>query len=275
MFSLMNSFTRFASDSMHSSLMVSWRNILALVFLLPFVLRSGIRTMATTRPGAHFWRALVGMMGMQLWTYSIVTMDLTVATALSFTAPLFASLFAVIFLREHSDATRWACLILGFCGTLVILSPDMHSDYSGGWVVLFTTSLWATAGIMVKSLTRSEPTLRIVFLMTVLMMLFSLPFAAHVWRMITLHELGLMACVAATSLIAHFLLVKAYSMASIVSLMPFDFTRLIFTSIFAYAFFEETLDTATVIGGLIVLMSACYIAQRDARRPVKLLSTAS
>ncbi len=264
MFSLMNSFMRLASDTMHSSLIVSWRNLFALVLLLPFVMRAGIATMRTDRPFAHGWRALIGMLGMQLWTYCIVTMDLTVATALSFTAPLFTSLFAVVFLKEESSALRWLCLLAGFGGTLIILNPDLSAANMHGFVVLFTTSLWAVAGMVVKSLTRTEPALRIVFLMTVLMSVFSLPFAHHVWRLLTLHEAALIFCVAVTSLVAHVLMVKAYSLTSIVSLMPFDFSRLIFTSIFAYLFFAETLGSSTVMGSLIIIASAFIIARRDA-----------
>lgn len=265
MFSLMNSFIRMLSESMHSSLIVSWRNLLALALLLPLVGYQGFATMKTKRLKGHFWRGLVGMFGMQLWTYCIVTIDLNVATALSFTAPLFACLFAVIFLREQADIYRWLALLTGFAGTLIIIQPGMGDFSSVSVVVLFTTSLWAITGLMVKSLTRTEPPLRIVFIMTVFMTIFSLPFAAHVFRLPTEHEAWLLLCVAITSLAAHFLQVQAYSMATVVSLMPFDFTRLLFTSIFAYVFFSEVLDEATLIGGMVVLASAFSIARRDAR----------
>lgn len=265
MFSLMNSFIRLLSESMHSSLIVSWRNLMALALLLPIAAYRGFGTLRTRRLKGHFWRGLVGMFGMQLWTYCIVTIDLNVATALSFTAPLFACLFAVIFLHEKADHWRWLALFAGFIGTLIIIRPGMGDFSSVSLVVLFTTSLWATTGLLVKSLTRTEPPFRIVFLMTVFMTIFSLPFAVHVFRLPNADEFLLILCVAVTSLAAHFLQVQAYSMASVVSLMPFDFTRLLFTSIFAYLFFSETLDEATFVGGLIVLISAISIARRDAR----------
>lgn len=265
MFSLMNSFIRIVSETMHSSLIVSWRNILALVMLMPVVAYQGFGMVRTERLPGHFWRGLVGMFGMQLWTYCITTIDLSVATALSFTAPLFACLFAVIFLREQADKFRWLALLAGFGGTLIIIRPGM-GDFNGvSFLVLFTTSLWATTGLMVKSLTRTEPPLRIVFLMTVFMTVFSIPFAAHVFRLPTAHEMLLLFGVASASLAAHFLQVKAYSMATVVSLMPFDFTRLLFTSVFAYLFFSETLDETTFIGSMVVLISAISIARRDAR----------
>lgn len=266
MFSLMNSFIRMVSESMHSSLIVSWRNIFALALLLPLVAYRGFGDVVRTkRLKGHFWRGLVGMAGMQLWTYCIVTIDLNVATALSFTAPLFACLFAVIFLREQTDMYRWLALFAGFAGTLIIIRPGMGDFNSVSVLVLFTTSLWATTGLLVKSLTRTEPPLRIVFLMTVFMTIFALPIAIPVFRLPNMDEFVLLACVAVTSLAAHFLQVQAYSMATVVSMMPFDFTRLLFTSVFAYFFFAETLDEATLIGGLVVLASAFSIARRDAR----------
>lgn len=202
---------------------------------------------------------------MQLWTYSIITMDLTIATALSFTAPLFASILAVFFLGETSNTTRWLCLITGFAGTLIVLKPDVSAGLHGGAVVLLTTTLWAAAGIMVKSLTNTEPALRILWIMTCLMTVFSIPFAWHIWRLPNAYEAMLLACVAISSLIAHFCMVKAYSLATVVSLMPFDFTRLLFTSIFAFFFFEESLSATTALGGAVIVLSAMVSARCDAR----------
>lgn len=252
---------------MHTALIVSWRNILALVLLLPFIWHTGIQSLKTVRLKGHLWRAAIGMAGMQLWTYSISVINLNVATALSFTAPLFASLFAVLFLKEHSDRYRWAALITGFLGTIIIVEPGMEDFSSTSLIVLLTTSLWATAGLMVKSLTKTEPPFRIVVLMTCFMTLFSLPisFGLGVFRLPTFLEFEFTLAIAITSLTAHFLQVKAYSMATVVSLMPLDFTRLIFTGIFAYLFFAETLGGNTLIGSMVVLISAFAIASRDAK----------
>jgi drug/metabolite transporter (DMT)-like permease len=267
MFSLMNVFVRMGAESMHTMLIVNWRNMLAFAILLPFALFHGRNYFKTKRLKGHIWRALIGLSGMQLWTYSISIMPLNIATALSFTAPLIACLFAILVFREPSDRYRWAALFTGFGGMLIIIQPGMADFNDKSLIVLFTTSMWAATGLMVKSLTRTEPAFRIVVLMTFFMTIFSLPMAiiADVWRWPNVIELKYLLAIAISSLGAHFLQVKAYSLASIVSLMPFDFTRLIFTSILSYFMFAQTLDGNTLIGGLVITISAFAIASRDAR----------
>lgn len=264
-FSAMNVCIRAASTELHTTVIVCLRNFLALGILLPFVLHQGVAMLKTTRIKSHFWRATLGVVGMQGWFYCIATLPLNHATALSFTAPLFTSLFAVLFLKEHAGRTRWLAMGMGFMGTLVILQPSPSDFEWNSLMVIFTTCMWAMAGMLVKSLTRSEPPLRIIFYMALFMFLWSiLPAALH-WRMPSAQGWALLALIAAFSTVAHWTLVKAYSLAKVVQLMPYDFLRLIFTSFFAYLAFHETSDSTTWLGAAIIITSAVMIARRDAK----------
>lgn len=264
-FSLMNIFIRYASEELHTTVIVFFRNFLSVLFLLPWALRDGAALVKTTRIGAHFWRAAIGMLGMQSWFYCIATLPLNHATALSFTAPLFTTLFAVLFLGERADKFRWLALAVGFVGTLIILRPSIADTELSSMVVLFATSMWAIAGMLVKSLTTTEPPLRIVFYMALFMMLLALPPALMHWQWPSPVLWACLACVAIASTGAHWFLVRAYSIAQVVQLMPFDFLRLIFTAIFAYFFFHETSDLFTWLGAGVIIASAVAIARRDAK----------
>lgn len=264
-FSAMNVCIRETSAELHTTVIVCLRNLLALALMLPFVLRRGTGMLKTKRPMPHFWRATIGMVGMQGWFYSIATLPLNQATALSFTAPLFTSLFAVIFLKEQAGRTRWAALLAGFLGTLIILRPDPQQFEWNALVVMFTTAMWACAGMLVKSLTRSEPPLRIIFYMAFFMLLWSIPPAALHWSMPGAKSWGLLLLIAIFSTAAHWSLVKAYSLANVVQLMPFDFLRLIFTALLAYLVFHESSEPTTWAGALIIIGSAVFIARRDAK----------
>jgi drug/metabolite transporter (DMT)-like permease len=269
-FSLMNIFIRMLSEPMHTTVIVFWRNFFSVLLMLPWVLPRGAEALKTSRLGGHFWRAIIGIIGMESWFYCVATLPLNHAIALSFTAPLFTTIFAVLWLKERADMVRWAALIGGFIGVLIILRPNSSDMSMASLVVLFATSMWAIAGMLVKSLTHTEPPLRIVFYMALFMMLFSLPVALPHWQWPTLHQTGLLLCVALASTSAHLFLVRAYSMADIVKLMPFDFLRLIFTAIFTYYFFHETSDTATWVGAGIIVACAVCVAQRDVRNSQKI-----
>jgi len=264
-FSTMNVFIRFATDELHTTMIVFLRNIITLIMLLPWACKANFALMRTTRLKSHFWRATVGVIGMQGWFYCIATLPLNHATALSFTAPVFSTLFAVLFLREKADIWHWLAMVLGFVGVLIILRPAGADFTPTSLVVLFTTSIWAMAGMLVKSLTNTESPLRIVFFMVVFMTMWSLPPAFMHWHWPSLPTLGFVCVIAVFAFFAQLFLAKAYSMADVVKLVPYDFMRLIFTAIGAYLAFGETTDIYTWVGAAIIIASALMNARRDAK----------
>jgi drug/metabolite transporter (DMT)-like permease len=267
-FSLMNICVRLLSAQMHTTVIVFWRNLFALLLMLPWVLRSK-GMLRTNRIGGHLWRAIIGNFGMQSWFYCLATLPLTQATALSFTAPLFTTLFAVLILRERADKYRWLALLGGFIGVLIVVRPGLLSFNLASLLVLGTASLWAVVGMQLKSLSRTEPSLRIVFYMAGFMVLFSLPVALPHWIWPTTPQCLLLLAAAAASTAAQLLLVKAYSLTDIVKLVPFDFTRLIFTAMLSYIIFGENSSPATWLGAGIIIASAVLIAKRDAKTAFK------
>ena len=118
--------------------------------------------------------------------------------------------------------------------------------------------------ILIKNLTRTEPATRIVFYMALFMTLFSLPVAVPFFAPLSPVEYAKAFAVALSSTIAHLLLARAYTKAEMVVLMPFDYSRLIFTAVLAYFVFAEQLDSWTVIGSLVIVASSVYITHREA-----------
>jgi len=268
-FSLMNVFIRELSAEMHTTIIVFFRNFLCIFLLLPFMLRGGIDTFRTKRLRSHVWRALIGIGGMQTWFYCISTLPLNQATALSYTSPLFTTLFAAFYLHEKLTRARIMALVIGFVGAMVILRPDPHHFDERALFVFLATSLWAVAGITVKTLTKTEPPLRIVFYMSVFMSLLALPPASLHWAWPTPHQYLLLLLIALTSLGAQLCLAHAFKRAEVASLTPYDFGRLIFTSIFAWIAFRETPDPVSWIGAAIIVGSAAYLTRRESRRAAR------
>ena len=264
-FSAMNVSVRAISGELHPTLIVMLRCLITLVLLAPFIVHLGASTLRTTRLKQHFARGMVGGIGMIGWTYSVSILPVTYATALSFTAPLFVTLLAMIFLGEKAGWDRWLALFIGFVGTWIILRPDASSFDSRALIVLGTCVLWATTGILIKSLSATEPPLRMVFYMNLFMLLLTTPFGLFHWAMPSLHVWAVLVVIAICSLIMHISMVRAYALAPLVTLMPFDFTRLISTALFAFILFGETSDLATWLGAAIIMTSAAFMARRDIR----------
>lgn len=267
LFSAMTTVIGAMAGSMPSTQLVLLRNIASLLLI---VLWQGIITrrlprFTTDRMAGHFWRATAGICAMEAWFYSLTLMPVTLATALSFTTPIFATIIAIVFLGERAGLRRWSAIITGFVGMLIILRPGTEAMSPYSLFVIFSSIMMAIAGTLVKSLTRTESPETIVFFMALFMVPWSvLPVIGH-WQDITLGDMGGVCAVAFLSTAAHLFLTRAFVRADMVTLMPFDFTRLIFTAVFAYIAFGETLDGATLMGSLIIVASTVYIAHREAR----------
>ncbi len=267
-FSLMNVTIRLVVEHVPAPQMVFLRNVFSLCLIIPWIIsrKESFALTFTQRVPGHFWRAGIGFIAMELWFYSLSIVPVTTATALSFTTPIFATIFAVFLLKEHAGIRRVAANAVGFFGVLVILRPDAETFSIGGMVVLASSMFMALAGTLVKRLTQTEAPETIVFYMALFMAPLSLPFALVVWQPLPAAHAGALVLVALFSSASQLLMAHAFRHAHMTALLPLDFLRLVFTGLFAYMLFGETIDAHTLLGTLIILGSSVYIVHREAIR---------
>lgn len=259
---------RLLAPEMHSTLAVALRNAVGLILIVAWVgfLERGVPKFPTARLSGHFWRATVGIVSMELWFYCLTVMPLTLATALSFTTPIFSTIFAIIFLREKAGWHRWSAVILGFIGVLIILHPGAGDVSPRAMLVLMSSAIMAVAGVLIKTLSRTEKPETMVFYMALFMLPWSVIPALFHLQPVTPYQLWLVFLIALFSTVSHLLLVRAFVRADMVALMPLDFTRLLFVALFAYVLFGETMDEYTLAGALVIVASTVYIAHREAKK---------
>src|SRR6185295_13296481 len=104
----------------------------------------------------HFWRAGLGFLSMEIWFYSLSILPLNVATALSFTTPVFGTLFAIWLLKEKAGWRRWSAIAVSFIGVLIILRPESAEFNPSAGIVLVSSALLAMVGVVIKHLTSTE-----------------------------------------------------------------------------------------------------------------------
>jgi len=276
-FSIMNISIRVVSLEMDPLQIAFFRNFFALLFMLPWLARAGLGSLRTKRLASHFWRAVLGLLAMTCWFYSIALLPLAEAVALNFTVPLFATIGAVIFLREVVRARRWTATLLGFLGVLVILRPGF-AEFSATMALPVVAALFmATATLLVKSLSRSESPAAIVIYMNLILTPLSLVPALFVWRWPGGSDFALLVLIGLLAAVAHILLTRAYTKADASAVMPFDYARLPFVAALAFLVFGEVPDLWTWIGAAVIGASAIYIAHREAQmaQPHGLAGTAA
>ncbi|MBN8530855.1 MAG: DMT family transporter [Alphaproteobacteria bacterium] len=264
-FSIMNTAIRYTSAEVPSFLMVFWRNVWGVVILLPWLLHAGVKGLHTTRYRAHLVRAACGVIAMELWFYALFLLPVAEAVALSFITPIFVTIGASLILHEKVGRGTWLAVALGFIGVLIIARPGTAVFGPGAVFVLCSSCAMATSGLLVKALSRTESAPRTVFYMNANMMVISAPLAYMYWQPVSWEMQGMLLIVAVSSSAAHFCMIGAFKFADVKTVIPFDFTRLVFTAILAYLVFGEVLDFWTAIGAAIIMAGSIYAGRREAR----------
>jgi drug/metabolite transporter (DMT)-like permease len=265
----MLSAVKHVSETLHPFEVSFFRCAFGFLLLLPVIWRAGgLTVLATGRPGLHLLRGLLNAGGMLTFFLAISLVSLATASAISFSAPLFASLLAVIFLREKIGLHRSLALVVGFLGTIVILRPGGEVFGGGALLALGSSLLWAGAMIVIKRLTFTDSPLCITAWAAFSVGVFTLIPAIFFWRWPTLEEWGWLVLIGGLGNTVQYGFSKAFQLADATVVLPFDFLKLVWASIIGFLIFSEMPDIWTWVGGIIIFAASFYVAYRERQKGV-------
>jgi len=273
-FALMAVAIRLASQTLHTFEIAFFRNFFGVVAALPLLLRHGPELLRTTQLPRYVIRCVVGIASMFCGFWAIGHLPLAQAVSLSYSTPLFVTIAAVWWLGEQVRARRWAAVMIGFVGVLVIVRPGMEGFSAGTLVAIAAAVLSAIVSIQIKQLSRTEPADRIVLWTTLLWVPLSLGPALFVWewpRGVT------WLWVAAAGLLGtsgHMLWTRAIKLGDVSALTPISFMQLPVVALCGFLLFGEKVDGWTALGAAIILGSNAYIAHREAQLARRRATTA-
>lgn len=262
-FCVMHALVARASQEVPPIEVAFFRNLFGFLVLLPAVIRTRFVAFRTTKLHLHALRGGLNSVSMMMFFTALAITPLAEATALSYTAPLFMTIGAVLVLHEKIHARRMTALIIGFLGALVVLRPGLVPIGLGPMLVIGSTVLWAGSMLDIKILARTDSSLTIATYMTVFLMPITLVAALFVWQWPTWEQLGIMFLLGCCGSAGHMLFTEAFKHGDTTALMPLDFTKLIWASIIGYFFFGQMPDQWTWIGGTVIFASATYLSYRE------------
>jgi drug/metabolite transporter (DMT)-like permease len=247
---------------------VFFRNAFAFLPICLYMARTtGFGVLKTQRPAAHLTRAGIGLVGMTCGFSSVRHLSLTDAAAFQFTSPLFMTALAAPILAERVGVHRWAAVLAGFVGVLIIIRPlPGHMNLIGSALGLGGAVATAFAMITVRELGRTEAGAAIVFYFTCagsLAGLASIPFGWTIPDALTLILLMLAGVIGGVS---QLLMTEALRVAPVGVVAPFDYTQLVWAALFGFLVWGERLHPATLVGAMLVAASGIYILVRETRR---------
>jgi len=248
----------FARASVQLAVVALW-----IVARSPAVLR-------TRRPALHLVRGLTSLVCWWLYYRSFQSLDLALATILTFTTSLFVVLLAGPILGERVGRLRWAMTVLGFAGIAVATLPDLSAAEAAplGVAAGLGASLAASALIFQnRILARTEPTATIMFYIGLVATLGTLPVMLANWRPLEAEPLALLALSGGLGTAGMLFTIEAYRVGEVSALAPFPYLRLVFSALAGMILFAEMPGPHTFAGAVLIVISAVVVTRGEARPP--------
>ncbi|MEI8701211.1 DMT family transporter [Mesorhizobium sp. ISC15] len=247
------------------------RSVIGFFILLPLVMISGgFAAMRTKRPLANIVRNVVHFIGQAAWLYALTLIPLAVLISIEFTTPIWTAILAVGFLGERLSRPKVAAIMLGLIGVMIIVRPGAGSVDPGHVVVLGAAVCFGISVVLVKSLTRTDSVVRIIFWMLLIQSVLGLVPALYEWRNPPLELWPWILLIAFTGMSSHFCMARALAYADATVISPMDFLRVPLSALIGWLLYHEQIDAFTAGGALLILMGNLLNLQRKATKPAEI-----
>ena len=270
-FSTMGALLKLASmEGLNAPELVFYRSLFSLPVVLLWVLkRESLASLRPNRPLAHVWRSCLGLLSMGLTFQALILLPLADATAINFTAPIFATILSFLILREDVGPHRWGAVVLGFVGVLIVARPGGSSLPILGIAIALVGAV-GQAGVTttLRHLQRSENIAAIVFWFAIAGIVVGgllMPFFGR------LHGLTALALVLAGGFAGGIgqLLMTSSLRAPVSVVSPFDYLQIVAATIYGWLLFSDVPSLHTILGAALIAGSGIYTALREHRRRLR------
>ncbi len=265
LFTLETVFVKLLAGSVSIAMIMLVRSAGQILWVTPWMARRGLAIFRTRHPWLHVLRGLFSLICWALYYWSFQRLDLATATVLSFTSVMFVTALAGPVLGEVVRWRRWTATIMGFIGVVIVARP-FAAGRNPAVLVALTSALFG-AGIVLttKRLSSTEHTDTIMLYIGIITFSGSLPAALPAFTVPEAWQATWLALMAIIGPAGMQLWIGAFRLADATVVAPIGYTRLLFATAAGALMFDEQPDWWTATGAVLIVASALYITQREAR----------
>ena len=264
---IMFAFVKLAGEQgVHVTESLFYRQLTAMPLICFLIWRSdaGWPAIKSHKHGLHILRALLGIFAMGLNFWAMTLLPLADATTISFTVPIFATLFAALILRENVGIQRWSAILIGFIGVLIVIQPGgTLIPAFGATVALAGALVTAAVTLVIRMLGRTETSIVTIFWFSVYT-LPALAVCAYVYggghdtkTWMYLFGIGIFGA------LGQLTITQSLRFAPVSTIVPMDYTALLWATIFGILIFGQFPGISIWIGAPIIIGSGLFIAWRE------------
>lgn len=265
LFSIMDALAKSLIER-HDPVQVVWARYASQTFWAIVILSPRLRAvLATDRLGLQLLRSAL-LFGATLFFFaSLAHLKLAEATAIFEVAPLVITILSVLILREQVGPRRWAGVLAGLVGAMVIIRPGTEVFSPASLLPLAAATCFAGYSIATRFLGRDEsPFTSLIYttLLGTLIASLALPFF---WTTPAPADAAVMAGFGAIGMVGQLFLILALRHAPASLIAPFAYCSLAFNIVWGILFFAEIPDIWTITGGAIIVGAGLYVWHREMR----------
>lgn len=266
MFAASSAIMKFEVTRLPLGEVMAGRSLSSLLICAAVVLpSSGLGAFATLRPGAHVARGLSQAVSQTFTVIALWFMPLAGAIAISFSAPLFAAVISLVWLKERFDLPRLWALVVGFSGVLVVTRPGADSLGVGAAFALMNAVMYGSVTVAVRGMTRTESTT------TLLMWQMAVVALCHsallvfgcVWP--SLADAALLIASGLANGLGQYLWTKSLRLAPTAAVSPFYYLMLVWAILLGFLVWGDRPTVSLIVGSCVVVGAGLILLAREAR----------
>jgi drug/metabolite transporter (DMT)-like permease len=270
-FSVINAVVKWEAARYPLNEVVFFRCLFSLVPCLALLAATGgFRRLRTQRLKEHIGRGAMQFISMMCIFAAFGLMPLADAVSISFSSPLFLTLLSIPLLGERVGRHRWAAVLVGFLGVLVMIRAG--GGFGGGiastgaLLALLSALIGASVTIAVRRMTLTEATATLVTyqaLVTTVLSAVLLPFA---WTTPDWQDVLAMAAIGLCSAVGQYWWTQAFRFAPAAVAAPFSYLAMIWALLLGYFVWGDVPTPLLLTGAMVVAVSGLYILYRETVR---------
>ena len=285
-FSLQNISVKFISGDYSILQIVTFRSLVALPATLLFYRGEGKRGLPKTkRHTLEFVRGLFLFLSYTTHFMGLASLPLADIETIRFSGPLMITILSVILLREKVEWQRWAALVVGFIGILIVVNPGSTTFNLGSIFILISVLFYALNVMLTRKLQDTESSATMAYFSSLVYLVLaiallplprlvgdvnqahpSIAFLLRTWSLPTVVDLLVMAGLGLVWAGGMFFMAKAYSVGEASAVAPFEYTSLLISTFWGLLLFAEIPTWTTILGAVITLASGLYVLLRERRK---------
>jgi drug/metabolite transporter (DMT)-like permease len=213
--------------------------------------------------GLQIARSILVLLATACMFIALGFMPLADAVAITFAGPLLIVALSAIILRERVGPRRWAAVVVGFIGMLVIIRPGAGAFQIAALLPVAVAMFYALYQIITRLISHRSDPLNMLFytaLVGAVAMTVIVPFD---WQTPTAEQWGMLVAVGFLGGLGHYAIIKAYQRSEAALVAPFAYTEIIWATSLGFLFFGDFPDLFTFLGTAIIIASGVYVVHRE------------